>query len=582
MVFYDFEVTRYDWLVVAIDPTKNEPYKIHNDTTALKELYTKYKKDIWIGYNNRHYDQWILKGILCGFNPYQINDHLINQGKSGYTYSKALNDIYMINYDVGQQYRSLKELEGFQGHSIYESSIDFNIDRPLTPSEVKEMFSYCLNDVVETINIFEHNINDFNALLWLVKEYKFPISYLNKTKAQIVSEILECTKVTRDDEWDITPASCIKLDKYKAAAEWFTDNINHDYKKSFSMVIAGVEHELAWGGIHGALEKYHYKCDDEYILVHVDVESYYPRWMIFHNLLTRNAKKPERFKAIFDRRMELKHAGKKKEQAPYKIVINGAYGIEKDPNNSSYDPRNANLICINGQLALVDLIEKLEVIPSFKLIQSNTDGLIIKIKRSEFEMLDDICYEWESRCNMVLGFDYIKEIWQKDVNNYMFVDFEGKLERKGAYVKELNGLDNDLPIINKALIDNMLKGVPVEDTINNCDDLIMFQKICKLSNKFDCVEYHRNRFYGSYGQVGRYTNKCYRVFASTDLKDGTFYKLKGQRLYKFANTSELSFMDNGDITGKKVPDKLDKEWYINLAKTRLEQFGISDQLRLAV
>ena len=136
--------------------------------------------------------------------------------------------------------------------------------------------------------------------------------------------------------------------------------------------------------------------------------GYYPRLMIWHNLLTRNAKRPDRFRMIFDRRMELKHAGKKKEQAPLKIVINGTYGISKDKNNPAYDPRNANLICVNGQLLLLDLIEKLEAIPSFELIQSNTDGLIIKIHRRDFDMLDDICYAWETRSDMKLAFDYIE------------------------------------------------------------------------------------------------------------------------------------------------------------------------------
>ena len=43
---------------------------------------------------------------------------------------------------------------------------------------------------------------------------------------------------------------------------------------------------------------------------------------------------------------------------------------------------------------------------------------------------------------------------------------------------------------------------------------------------------------------------------------------------KFGNTSEHSFIDNGDVHGKKCPGYLDKGWYIQLAKTRLAQFGV--------
>ena len=569
MIFYDFEVFRYDWLVCLIDPDKDEPYIVVNDVDLLRKIYNEYKNDIWIGFNSRHYDQYILKAILCGLSAWDCNDYIINKGLPGWQFSSLLRKVFLINYDCAPLNQSLKQLEGFQGHSIHETGVSFDIDRPLTQEEITETIDYCLNDVQEAMNVFAENINDFNALLWLVKEFNFPLSYMSKTKAQISAEILECVKVERDDEWDLSVLSCINLKKYKSAAEWFLNPDNHNYKKSFTLNVADIEHDFGWGGIHGAKEKYHYKCDKNHIMLHIDVESFYPRLMIFHNLLTRNAKKPERFKNIFDRRMQLKHEGKKKEQAPLKIVINGTFGIMKDINNKAYDPRNANLVCINGQLMLLDLIECLEVVDSFELIQSNTDGRIIKIHKNDFELIDDICYEWESRCNMKLGFDYVKEIWQKDVNNYIFVDYDGVAERKGAYVKELSSMDNDLPIINKALVDYMLKGVSVEQTINDCDELIQFQKICKLTTNFDYVKHGKNIF----------TNKCYRIFASNNFLDSTVYKAKltstGFSLYKFANTADNAFIENGDITGASVPQKLNKQWYINLAKERLEQYGVT-------
>lgn len=75
----------------------------------------------------------------------------------------------------------------------------------------------------------------------------------------------------------------------------------------------------------------------------------------------------------------------------------------KDETNAAYDPRNNNCMCINGQLMLLDLIEHLEVVPGFELIQSNTDGLIIWIPDTDeaFEMVDDICWEWEQRCPQI-------------------------------------------------------------------------------------------------------------------------------------------------------------------------------------
>ena len=38
-----------------------------------------------------------------------------------------------------------------------------------------------------------------------------------------------------------------------------------------------------------------------------------------------------------------------------------------------------------------------------------------------------------------------------------------KLERKGAYVKELDELDNDLPIVNESIVNYLLEGKSIEE-----------------------------------------------------------------------------------------------------------------------
>lgn len=569
--FFDFECYKHDWLVVIINPFEKTVDKIVNNVDKLREYYEKHKHEVWCGYNSRHYDQYILKALLAGFDAWEMNDFIINKNMPAWKFSSLLNKYPLINYDVALLGKSLKQLEGFQGHNIHETGVDFRIDRKLTEEEIEETFEYCQNDVEECINIWLECKEDYEAQMKLISMFNLPLSSISRTKAQITADILQCERVERDDEWDIFTLECLRLEteKYKKISKWFLTKENQDYSNSLKTDVCGIPHVFGWGGLHGAKEKYHYKCDKNHLILHVDVQSYYPSLMIFQGLLTRNAKAPELYTQIYHTRLDLKAQGKKKEQAPLKIVLNATYGICNDVKSKAYDSRNAHLICINGQLLLLDLLEKLEKIPSFELIQSNTDGLIIKIHRKDFDAVDDVCYEWEHRTKMNLEFDYIKEIFHKDVNNYVFVQFDGKVERKGAYVKELSNIDNDLPIINKAMVDYMLKGIPVEDTINNCDDLIQFQKICKLTSKFDYVE-HRGK---------KYTNKCYRIFASNRRTDSTVYKVKldemvGERLFKFANTSERSFIENGDITQTKCPEYLDKSWYIDLACERLQQYGV--------
>lgn len=564
MVFYDFEVFKEDWLVVLINPFNQTEDVIVNDADALTKYYEANKDDIWVGYNSTRYDQFILKGILCGFNPKKVNDFIIEKGKSGWQFSSLFYKIPLLSYDVMLSTYSLKQLEGFMGNAIKETSVPFDIDRKLTDDEIDETVEYCKSDVYNTMQIFVKTKNEFDAVLSLIKTFVLPMSYISKTKAQLSAIILGCEKRKWNDEFNISIVPTLHLEKYRAVKEWFLNEDNRDYKKSLECDIAGVPHKFGWGGVHGAKEKYHGKG----LIVHVDVTSYYPSLMIEYGLLSRNTNKPEKFKEIYDTRVQLKKEGKKKEQAPYKIVLNGTYGICKDKMSLAYDPLQANNICINGQLLLIDLIEKLEVIEGFELIQSNTDGLIVKIPDTDkhFEQLDDICYEWEQRTKMGLGFDFIDEIWQKDVNNYVFRDVDGNLERKGGYVKELNDLDNNLPIVNKAIVDYLVHDTPIEQTINSCNDLKEFQMICKITSKYRCL---------IHGNV-QLSERCVRVFASRDKNDGGLYKLHNNKIKpdKFPSTPLACFIVNEDVNRMNVSDKLDREFYINMAKERVKDFGI--------
>ena len=564
MIFYDFEVFKHDWLIVLNEPMKKKETVIVNNPDELKKFYEEHNNDIWIGYNSRHYDQYILKAILCDFNPKDINDYIIVKGEPGWKYSDLFRKIPLNNYDVMTTLHSLKQLEGFMGVDIKESSVDFTIDRKLTEEEIKETIRYCRHDVENTILVFLKRKEEFDSMMSLIKTFNLPLSYISKTKAQLSAIILDCVKTNRSDEWDIEILNVLDIKKYKEVLDWFKDKSNYDYSKSLEFDVAGVPHTFGWGGIHGAKEQY---LDNGYI-IHVDVASYYPSISIEYNLLTRNSQSPEKYKNIYTHRLKLKNEGKKKEQAPYKIVLNGTYGICKDKYSSAYDPRQANRICVNGQLMLLDLIEHLESIKSFELIQSNTDGLIIKVDENDFEEVKKVCNEWETRTRMGLGFDMIDEIWQGDVNNYIFrfKDSE-KLERKGGYVKELNDLDNDLPIINKGIVDYLTKGVLPEDTVNNCNDLIMFQNVVKVSSKYQ---------YAMYGNE-RLKEKCLRVFASKDINDKGVFKFKNEtrKPEKIAGTPTKCFIDNSDVRNKKIPRKLDKQWYIDTIITRLkEKFNV--------
>ena len=168
---------------------------------------------------------------------------------------------------------------------------------------------------------------------------------------------------------------------------------------------------------------------------------------------------------------------------------------------------------------------------------------------------------------MKMEFTIYNKVFQKDVNNYLAVAPNGKVKTKGAYTKSLSPVDFDLPIVNKAMIDYMVKGISIEKTIYDCDELKMFQKVFKLSGKYWRV-WHNGK---------RYVEKCYRVFASKNHSDTYLGKMKGPNatIEQFGNSPDHCFIDNGNINGKKISENLDKQWYIDITKKRLRQYGVA-------
>ena len=562
--FIDFECWKKLWCATIINPITHTEAVFVNDKAGLTNYYNKFKSEIFVTFNGRNYDDYILKAILSGFDPWEMNDWIINKGRKGWEFSSLLKKVSLNSFDCMVGFNGLKTLEAFMGSDIRETEIPFDYDGEFTPKMIDQVLFYNRHDVMETIKVFMSRKSEFDSYMGLVKLFNLPLSYLSKSKAQLAAIITGAKKTKHNDEFDVSIPPTLRIEKYTQVVEYFKRDWNYD--NNFEIEIAGVPHVYGTGGIHGAIPNYF----GEGAFLHVDVNSYYPSLVIRYPeyCMTRTGASLEKFTDIYNQRLAYKSKGNPMADA-LKIVINSFYGAMKDKMNPLYDPRCANNICIFGQLLLTDLIERLE--GHCDLIQSNTDGLIIKLHDNE-EEVRAICKEWEQRTGMGLGYDKVFKIAQKDVNNYiMTMEKKGKvkIEAKGAYVKDLDDLDYDLPIVNKAVRAYLLDGVPVEHTINACDELREFQKVVKLSNKYKWVEHEQTRT----GTV-RYDNKAYRVFASSDYSDGRLLKCDGVRNpAKFGSTPDRCFIFNESLHGVPIPDKLDRDWYIDLAKKRLMDFG---------
>lgn len=573
MIFFDCEVFAYDWLVVTFDG-KEFTY-IENDRELLQQYYNEHKNDLWIGYNCKGYDQYIIKSILLGINPKAVNDYIIREGNAGWQFSNEFKNINLNIYDCMVFGKSLKQLESYLGVNIHETDVSFNITRPLTEDERRLNREYCRDDVYNSALVFQYLLDDFKAHMGLCKLANEPISSMAKTKAQLSAKILKAERLSPkywDEEYDFQYVKCITdYDYIHKDVLTFFDSIREskDPNSKYDINLYEVPHTFALGGLHGARENYFYDVTtSDTIMIHIDVGSFYPHIMTEWGLLSRAIPKVQDFKDIMELRLKYKHEGNPL-QAPLKICINGTYGQSgagkfEDGKykvlSNVYDPKRMREVCINGQLMLLQLIEDLS---QFKLVQSNTDGVIYEVPKCAIQDLKSIVSKWEKRTKMSMEYDYITYLAQRDVNNYIAVFDNGKIERKGGAVKKPATLDYDLPIVADAVVEYFVNGVDPTEYIMQENNMMRFMKTYKLSSKYSHAIYN--------GEI--LTDKVYRVFASRSRKDGLVYKCKdGGKPEKFASCPEHCKIVNTNIKGKTCPPWLDKAWYIDEAWKRIKSF----------
>lgn len=558
---FDFEVFRYDWLVVFKDFITDEYTVIVNDKRALQRYIDENKNDLLVGYNSSNYDNFILKGILLDKDPYYLSNVIINHDKTGRIWKLAdWNKIDLNTYDVsfGLGFTSLKENEAYLGISIDECPIDFNQENSLTQEQLELVIEYCKRDVDATQILFEQSRDAFETKLYLCSEFGLDKSYLNKSDQAIIEKVLGAERrYNCTDEFEPFDFSQLdlRISKYQEVIDYFNQPV--DYQKGLTIDIAGVPHALGIGGIHGAISNFKYSGK----LMNIDVASYYPSMMIEYDWFARSI--PSENKKLYAKmkrdRVKLKKTNKQLANA-YKLVLNTTYGCYKYQYGNLYDPRMANNICIGGQVMLVDLIEQLE--PYCTLVQSNTDGIII-IPHDDDKVVE-VVKDWERRTRMEMEITYGDRIVQKDVNNYVMRTEDG-IKAVGGYVRQFKprGLRRTMSIVDKALVEHLINDVSIEEYIRNNNDPLDYQIVSKVGKTYDRVLYEKNG-------IQYETNRVNRAFASYE--PCRLYKQKeGKNKECVANHPENTLIWNESVRDFDI-SQVDKQWYITMTYKRLSDY----------
>ena len=614
--FFDFEVFPNWWCCVFgdstsegtvddVEYTKSKMKIVTSDDVnardSLLEMF--YEPDCCnVGYNIKHYDLIILNAIRNGLTPQQvyiISDMIIRPDHQWASKEhirlqsfakKPLRTV--VHYDLmdDNDMTSLKQKEAIMGLNIYESNVDF--EKPdLTDEDKEETFYYCKHDVWSSMYYFHKYCTQyFNTKLILGKTFNIPVDICCKsTNAQLVGMALGATRKHYDD---IDKTHIELHPRIKNYCEQNLPNKVLDYilnnTSELKIKMFGNDVVFGNGGIHSTLQDDLYvESDDEYTLMNVDVASFYPSIMIQLDLLSRAVSNPEKFKEIFDSRIAIKHKKNKTPedydvQMAYKLVLNTTFGASGNQYLDLYDPYRCSAVCRVGQILLAALANKLyNSVPTIKIIQTNTDGILIYVARNKMDIVNNLIEEWQNITHMMLEADVVDKIWQCNVNNYLMVEYEdGELVEKcrGAWLKDYTHRQGS-PRISatpalisaKAAKEYLLRGTDIIETIVKDNDIRNFVIPCTKGPTYrGVVQIHAD---GTEVELLR----CNRVIATKDRSKGKIYKYKmyqgEKRLTQIPKVPEYCELFNDDLdkyTAKDWRGIIDYTYYIIKAVEMLD------------
>lgn len=589
---YDLEVFAHDFIAVFKNKRTKEYAIFHNDNLGIREFIN--EQSIYCGFNTKGYDQYIVKAICAGFTPEevkQVNDWIIADNPPWTC--PLLNGVYFRynNVDIMDDMQmglSLKAIEGHLGLSVEETEVDFSLDRPLTEEEVALTIKYCKHDVDCT-----ERLTDLREMYLKNKIYLGglkgidEVKALSMTNAKLTAAYLDAARqVEYKDEREYKYPANLKREYIPAEVFEFFDKLYDRgipdevlFKSKLKLTVGECPVTLGFGGIHGAIPFYQEQERDGRIIRNYDVASYYPHLMTVCGYTSRNIPEPQIYADMLETRMKAKKSGDKATANALKLVANTTYGAMLNRYNDLFDPLMGRSVCISGQLFLLELSRHLiEKCSTLKIVQLNTDGIMVSFHESEYETVLSLTKEWQDRTGFELEEDMIKSISQKDVNNYVEIPTGDLYDKKGDPRWKIKGgylvrgiapagafnINNNATIVAKAIVDYFVHCTSPEDTINACNDIFAFQLIAKAGSKYK-EAYHivdGNRMP---------VQKVNRVYAAVDTRYGKLFKVKAENdaTAKIEMLPEHCIIDNDNHL---TIDEVDKTFYIEMARKRINDF----------
>lgn len=602
-----------------ISPRKNQLselisfFKQVNSPVSWNDNYTTNcsinSDKIFCGYNNLHYDNPVINYIIeyehvLAERPipvitnsiFNLSREITNSGENIEKWKRWKYQVWFDSFDILTMLYSnklrvgLKEIQvTMQYRNVQEFVCDWS--KPLPIEDFDSMIDYNINDIESTSALLDRCKKDIDLRLAIEDEYG--VKVLSKDGVNIGMKILthKYLEKTGLTWWDIkdlrSPQAYIPLKdvilpfiKYDSPIlksvldEMKTQVVSpgrKGYEKNF--VFGGLRYTVGVGGIHSKNDPEIIIPAEDEMLIDIDVASLYPSMLIEYGFYPKHLGPEflEVYSQIRSERIEAKHNGDKIKDSTLKLALNGLSGNLQNEHNFCYSPFAVMQIRINGQLLLLMLAEKLVEL-GCRIVQANTDGLFVLLKKSVYDKVNIVCREWEQLTKLTLEENRFEAMYQYAINDYIavkegyakkkheFRDFTAVMDpktgdhikygatnakgetyrnmdeirkdyikTKGMFITEvLLGKGLSPKIIPEAIIKYFVDGIPVEDTVKGCTDIKKFLMSEKTGKQWH-VEY-----------MNQEIQRTNRFYASTD--GAYLWKWKGIGEHYAWNPSELSDM----------------------------------------
>lgn len=516
----------------------------------------------------------------------------------------------MPGYDVMREFR-VKKLKGVDHIDVIEVSpsfcslktyagrmfsrrmqdLPFHVDLALSEKQLVVLRWYCFLDLDHTTELKTYLRQQIDLRVTVGGEYGLDLR--SKSDAQIAESVISNEMQARTGQrptktiilpgtvYYYQPPRFLQFSTYDM--QWVLNTICQtpfivgesgkvglpENLKELLIPIGGGKYQMGIGGLHSTEHCAAHVATDDLLLLDRDVASYYPEIMRVLGLFPPHLGPAflQAFSGIVDRRLAAKRNKDKVTADALKITINGTYGKLGSVYSFLYAPHQIIQVTITGQLALLMLIERLEL-AGLSVISANTDGIVTKCPKKQHDQFEAIIAQWEADTRFQTEETRYSALYSKDVNNYIALKEGGGYKSKGVYANPWDKANPDTYSLNEqlkhnptnlicieAVMEQLINGTPVAKTIRDCQDVRKFVSVKQTKN----------------GAVkdGVYLGKAIRWYYAEGTTGEIISAKSGHKISRSDGAKPLMLLPDS------LPDDVNYAWYEKECDKMLKSIGYS-------